>query len=256
MFERSLNAPVSYTILVDASGSMGLAGKMDAARAAVGTLLARRKDGDEFALYIFSEAKAKEIVPFTKDPIKIFRALDKVKPYGKTAFFDALSTMPEASELGSNGSRAIILLSDAIDNASTMTRADLAKRLEGIAVPIYPLGIREAAETAEAPTKYSDEGNNLDVLAEVARLTGGKLHVGNTPQLLAAAAESLERDLRAQFLIGFAPTGKGAVKYRRISLQLAGGVKNIRVRAGYKGTEPPTLNASSVKRGSNRKGSK
>jgi VWFA-related protein len=253
MFERSMNSPVSFTILVDASGSMALAGKMDAARAAIATLLARRIPGDEFALYVFAESDAHEVVPFTKDPMPIFRALDKIKPYGKTAFFDALAKMPDRSELGTNGSRAIILLSDGIDNASSLHREALAKSLEGIAVPIYPLGIREAAE---APKKHVDEGTNLDVLAEVARLTGGQLHVGNTPQLLAAAVESLEDDLRAQYLIGFSPTGKGAVKYRRISLQIAGDVRTIRVRGGYRGTEPPLLDASASVKGQAMKGKK
>lgn len=245
MFEQAVDAPVSFTILVDASGSMGLAGKMDAARAAIATLLARRIKGDEFALYVFAESNAHEVVSFTQDPMLIFRALDKIKPYGKTAFFDALAKMPARSELGSNGSRAIILLSDGIDNASSLHREALAKSLEGIAVPIYPLGIREAAE---APKKHSDEGTNLDVLAEVARLTGGQLHVGNTPQLLAAAVESLKDDLRAQYLIGFSPSGRGAVKYRRISLQIAGDVRTIRVRGGYRGTEPPSLGTSTAQR--------
>src|SRR5205814_7749384 len=36
MFEKSQNAPVSFTILLDSSGSMALAGKMDSARAAIG----------------------------------------------------------------------------------------------------------------------------------------------------------------------------------------------------------------------------
>jgi len=35
LFEKSRNAPVSFTILLDTSGSMALGGKMDAARAAV-----------------------------------------------------------------------------------------------------------------------------------------------------------------------------------------------------------------------------
>ena len=37
------NAPVSWTILLDGSGSMGLAGKIDAAKAAINALTARRK---------------------------------------------------------------------------------------------------------------------------------------------------------------------------------------------------------------------
>jgi Ca-activated chloride channel family protein len=237
MFEKSENAPVSFTILLDASGSMGLAGKMDAARAAIGALVAHRRAGDDFSLFVFAESAAHELVPFTENPASVTRALTTITPFGKTAFFDALSTMPERSRLGKNPTRAIILLSDGIDNASKLTRADLARMLEGVAVPIYPLGIRDPREQTSARTR--EELSDLTLLDAVANLTGGKLYLGNQPQQIALAVAKIEKDLRAQYLIGFAPTGQGGVKYRRISLQIAGRAQSVRVRAGYFGTEPP-----------------
>ena len=253
MFEKSQNAPVSFTILLDGSGSMALAGKMDAARAAIGALLAHRKPGDEFALYVFAESVAREIVPFTTKPADITDALATVKPYGKTAFFDALATMPERSELGNNPTRAIILLSDGIDNASELKKSDLAAKLEGVAVPIYPLGIRDPHDFQDESKRSREELSDIGILDEVAKLTGGKLTLGSTPQQIALGVAGLEKDLRAQYLIGFAPTGKGGIKYHRISLRLAGRVETVRVRAGYLGTEPPLV----ATRGKNeRKGSK
>ncbi len=244
MFEQSLNAPVSWTILVDASGSMGLAGKMEAARAAVSTLLNHRKKGDEFALFMFAESEAREVVPFTQDPDEIRRAMFDVKPWGKTAFFDALATMPDRTALGKNPTRAIVLLSDGIDNASRRTRASLAQIFEGSSIPIYPLGLRDPAELKpHQPVPY-EALSDLDLLDAVANLTGGKLHLGQSPEELAKAVDSMQKDLRAQYLIGFTPTGKGEVKYRRIALQLAGRGRVARVRAGYRGTEPPVLTSS------------
>jgi Ca-activated chloride channel family protein len=193
-----------------------------------------------------SQGRANELVPFTENPAAITRALDVIKPWGKTAFFDALAEMPERSELGRNPSRAIILLSDGIDNASKLTRTEIEKRMEGVSIPIYAFGLREPGElklNKSAP--ISEEMTNIDLLEELASATGGKLFVGNRPETLARAMDGIERVLRAQYLIGFAPTGKGAVKYRRITLQLAGRVRSVRVRAGYRGTEPPALSASS-----------
>lgn len=241
MFEKSQDAPVSFTILLDGSGSMGLAGKMDAARSAIGALIAHRKPGDDFSLFVFAEAEARELVPFTEKPADITRALATVVPYGKTAFFDALSTMPERSRLGKNPTRAIILLSDGIDNASALTRPDLARRLEGVAVPIYPLGLRDPNERSDESKLRREEMSDIGVLDEVASLTGGKLHLGNTPDQISQAVANIEKDLRAQYLIGFTPTGKGGVKYRRISLRAAGRILNVRVRAGYFGTEAPAI---------------
>jgi Ca-activated chloride channel family protein len=257
MFERSMDAPVSFTILLDGSGSMALAGKMEAARAAIGALIAHRKPGDDFALYVFDDKGAHEVVPFTSDVGAIGRGLVGLKPFGKTAFFDALATIPERSRLGRNPTRAIILLSDGIDNASHLTREQLAQRLEGVAIPIYALGLREPGEQtgaqaprlsgqakAPVPQPISEEMSDLDVLEEVASLTGGKLFVGNHPDQLSTAIAAVEQNLRAQYLIGFSPTGKGAVKYRRISLKVEGRARSVRVRAGYRGTEPPVLSAT------------
>lgn len=240
LFEKSQNAPVSFTILLDGSGSMALGGKMDAARAAIGALLAHRQPGDDFSLYVFDDTAAHEVVPFTTDVSQLNRALAAVKPYGKTAFFDALSTMPERSRLGRNPTRAIILLSDGIDNASKLTRSDLAQRLQGIAVPIYPLGLREPAELERVDPKHPSESlSDVALLDEIANLTGGRMQLGSSPEQISLAIAAMEKNLRAQYLIGFSPTGKGAVKYRRISLDLAGRVRSVRVRAGYLGTEPP-----------------
>ncbi len=245
LFEKSQNAPVSFAILLDGSGSMHLAGKMAAASAALTTLISRRKPGDEFALYVFDNGEAHEVVPFTEDPDKILRALDEVRPYGKTAFFDAVATMPARSELGKNPTRAIVLLSDGIDNASKLTRRQLPGKLEGVSVPIYALGLRPAAEKAKLrKMPVSEELSDVGLLDEIANITGGKLFLGTKPQDFVEAANALDRDLRIQYLIGFSPTGKGAVKYRRISLKIAGRVQTVRVRAGYRGTEPPVVSAT------------
>jgi Ca-activated chloride channel family protein len=249
MFEKSQNAPVSFTILIDASGSMALAGKMDAALAAVGALIAHRQREDEFSLWMFAEADARELVPFTTDPAAITNALGSVKPYGKTAFFDALSTMPERSRLGKNPSRAIILLSDGIDNASKLTRPALAHLLEGVSVPIYPLGIRDPHDRP-TPAATREELSDIDVLDEVANLTGGRLHLGNQPMQIASAVAEIEKDLRAQYLVGFTPTGQGGVQYRRIDLKLGRRVRAVRVRAGYRGTEPPLISNLVERKGS------
>jgi VWFA-related protein len=243
-FEKSQNAPVSFTILFDASGSMGLAGKLDSARAAVSALLSQRMSGDDFSLWVFADGQAKEAVPFTDDPNAILRALGNVKPFGKTAFFDALAQMPERSRLGRNGSRAIILLSDGIDNYSQLTRHDLERLLEGVAIPIYSLGLREAEPEHHGGSSVAESSSDLDLLREVASLTGGRLYVGNEPEQLRLAIDGIERELRAQYLIGFSPTGKGTVQYRHISLKLPGRVQTIHVRAGYRGTEPPVMHAT------------
>src|SRR5438132_11467171 len=87
MFEKSENAPVSFTILLDTSGSMELAGKMDSARAAIGALLAHRRPGDDFSLFVFAETEARELVSFTERPAAIANALATGQRFGATALW-------------------------------------------------------------------------------------------------------------------------------------------------------------------------
>jgi hypothetical protein len=192
-----------------------------------------------------SQGHANEMVPFTENPSAITRAVDVVKPWGKTAFFDALAQMPERSELGRNPSRAIILLSDGIDNASKLTRADIEKQMEGVSIPVYAFGLREPAEQDTKKVVPSARRCRTSTFWKSSPRFGRPRLRRQSPETIASAMDGIEKLLRAQYLIGFPPTGKGAVKYRRISLELAGRVRSVRVRAGYRGTEPPVLSASS-----------
>jgi Ca-activated chloride channel family protein len=240
LFARSDDAPVSFTILLDGSGSMGLVGKMDAARAAVTSLVAQRRAGDDFSLYVFSSGAVREVVPFTGDTQRLLGVLADVVPHGRTAFYDALARMPDRSLLGRNGSRAIVLLTDGMDNASELTRDDLAVLLEGVDVPVYPIGLRSPGTPLVPPPGVTPEAlMNVDVLGHVARVSGGLLSLVDEAGQLPAAVEKIEKDLRTQYLLGFTPTGNGPVRYRKISLRLSGPVRPVRVRAGYRGTLPP-----------------
>jgi len=99
-FAASDVAPVSFTILLDGSGSMGLAGKMEGAVAALRALIAEAQPDDDFSLQLFAKGAVRELVPFTKDGQRILRAAETVTPWGKTAFFDALARMPDRTLLG------------------------------------------------------------------------------------------------------------------------------------------------------------
>lgn len=241
LFARSDDAPVSFTILLDGSGSMGLAGKLEGARAAVSALVEQKIPGDDFAVFVFAEGAVNEVISFTQDTARVIAAVNDVKPFGRTAFFDALAKMPDKSLLGKNGSRAIILLTDGIDNASDLSRDDLAALLEGVDVPVYPIGLRSPGAPVFPPPGQSVERLlNMEILGHVARITGGRVAIVDDASRLPDSVRLIEKDLRTQYLLGFTATGTGPVRFRRIALRLSGPLRAIRVRAGYKGPAPPT----------------
>lgn len=250
LFDRSNDAPVSFTILLDGSGSMGLAGKMEGARVAIQSLIANRLEGDDYSLYVFARKKVTQLVPFTGDGSRILQALGKVKPFGKTALYDALVRMPDETLLGTNGSRAIILLTDGLDNASFLDRMELAKIFEAVDVPVYPLGLRPSslAPVESSRTRPRETDVDVAVLGELAQMSGGRIAVSTDAKQLEAAVRTILQDLRAQYLIGFTPTGKGAIRYRPITLTVSGKTRSVRVRRGYRGTEPALLVETSKKK--------
>lgn len=244
LFDETRDSPVSFTILLDGSGSMALAGKMDAARYAVRTLFANRLPGDDYSLHVFKEGTVVEAVPFTRDTRAILRAMDGLKPYGTTALFDAILKMPDKTILGQNGTRAIILLTDGLDNASETEQAVVAKALEGVDVAVYPVALG-AAETAA-----STDESRIDValLGNLARSSGGQMIIAANLAELQRSMRAVLDELRTQYLVGFAPTGRGAVKYRAIEIDVAGPVRYVRARGGYRGTEPPPLTTNPTQR--------
>lgn len=244
LFERTESAAVSFTILLDGSGSMGLVGKMDGARAAIHALLDRRRPGDDYALHVFSQGAVLETVPFTADVGRIRRFVQDLVPFGRTALFDAVARTPDRTLLGKNGIRAILLLTDGIDNASSLSLDQLEELFSGVDVPVYPIGIRAAGASQEPePGQSVEKLMNLRVLGDLARISGGRLAIVDDPEKLPEAIADIEQDLRSQYVIGFTPTGKGEMKFRRISLKINGPAYRLRVRAGYRGTEPPARSA-------------
>jgi Ca-activated chloride channel family protein len=215
LFARSDDAPVSFTILLDGSGSMALAGKFEGARAAVRALVDQKIPGDDFALFVFAEGAVIESVPFTEDTARLVSAVAAVKPFGRTAFYDALAKMPDKS------------------------RDALAALLEGVDVPVYPIGLRSpGSPVIPAPGQSIEVLLNMEILGHVARLTGGRLAIVDDPARLPDAVRLIEKDLRAQYLLGFTPAGTGPARFHRIALRLSGPLRAIRVRAGYKGPSP------------------
>lgn len=242
LFDRSTRNSVSFTILLDGSGSMALGNKLEGARRALTTLIRRGRPGDDYSLYVFSAGEVRREVEFTTDGNRILEAVDEVEPFGKTALFDAILQIPDETILGQNGVRAIVLLTDGLDNASNIDRPRLQRALEGLSVPVYPLGLRTLA-SIEAERKQNREATlDLAVLAGLAGASGGRMAITSGLDSLDDAIGDILNELRSQYVVGFRPSGKDGVRYRSFSLTLNRSIGSVRIRAGYRGTAPPIKN--------------
>ncbi len=236
-FENDDQAPASFAFLIDTSGSMRLARKLDYAKAAVRRIVGQRRPGDDFALFAFAEEEVRMVSDFSHDPARLLAALDDLEAGGQTALFDAVAATPSKMLAGKNGKRAIVLFSDGVDNASRLSPAEMAEILQQVSTPVYAIGMKNASFdrlTDEERGKLS-----VDNLRMLAASSGGKMYLPGGEEDLAPVAEKISAEVRKQYLLGFTPSGRGEVKYRLLVVTVAKkGTWDIRARRGYRGTAP------------------
>jgi Ca-activated chloride channel family protein len=236
-FERDQSAPVSFAFLVDTSGSMGVANKLENAKNAIRSLIRGRQAGDDFALFTFSEEEVRLVEDFSSDPSQLLRALWDLEASGQTALFDAVAATPAKMLKGRNNKRAILLFTDGVDNASELTSVQMAEILQRVSVPVYAIGMKNAS--FDSLSSQERRELSVDTLQLLAGSSGGKMHLVAGDEDLRPLAAQISSEARQQYLLGFAPSGKGDVKYRVVFVSVAKpGSWLVRTRRGYRGTAP------------------
>ncbi len=225
-FSEDDAAPLSLALLVDESGSMRENGALT--RETVDTLLAAisagRTPGDRVALLGF-DSTVHELQAFTADTDAVGRALDGVDPFGATAAHDAIAET--ARRLGAlGGRRALVVISDGLDNRSQLTLQQVSSIASAIDVPVYVVLTRwtvSAGPDLEAAT--------LGPLQQLARWTGGEGFAASDPAAIEAAARRIVSDVRHQYLIAFEPAPKPGWRVLRIHTMRSG--LTVRARSAY-----------------------
>ena len=235
-FERDEGAAVSFAFLVDTSGSMGVGSKLENAKNAIRSILRNRVPGDDFALFTFSEGKVRLVSDSSPDPAGLVKELWDLEASGQTALFDAVAMTPELMK-GRNNKRAIVLFTDGVDNASELSAAKMAEILQRVSVPVYAIGMKNASfDVVKEQERREMSIENLELLAGS---SGGKMHLVGRDDDLRPLAARISSEVRQQYLLGFAPSGKGDVKYRIVFVSVAKpGSWVVRTRRGYRGTAP------------------
>jgi len=235
-FERDEGAAVSFAFLVDTSGSMGVGSKLENAKNAIRSILRNRVPGDDVALFTFSEGKVRLVSDSSPDPAGLVKELWDLEASGQTALFDAVAMTPELMK-GRNNKRAIVLFTDGVDNASELSAAKRAEILQRVSVPVYAIGMKNASfDVVKEQERREMSIENLELLAGS---SGGKMHLVGRDDDLRPLAARISSEVRQQYLLGFAPSGKGDVKYRIVFVSVAKpGSWVVRTRRGYRGTAP------------------
>jgi len=241
-FESGSDAPVGILFLQDLSGSMGVPPKLERSQSLIECVLGSRRPGDEFAVASFSDQQLYVEVPFPGSPQTIREVASAWVGYGRTALHDAVAWLPDIVHARASPRRAVVLITDGVDNASETAPAEAREEIRQAEVPVHVVGLETGSIDALRPG-----GGKLSQLADVLNLigwaTGGGYHpVANAEEVTAACASIVE-DLRHQYILGFSTQGEGNVGLYDIQVLLPGKGKKLRIdhRHSYEGTPPHTM---------------
>ncbi len=230
LFATEENSPIALAFLLDVSGSMALGGRLGEAKRAIRSFVQALGPDDYVGLICFAENRVDWVTEFTTDRSRFLQRLEVQEPLGRTALYDALAASPQLVDRRIKGRKAIVLITDGLDNASSMTRLQATWLARRVAVPIYTLSFIPLRENLLPPRAREA----LRVLVRFSGETGGTLYSIHGAPDLTRAVSRIQAELRFQYLIGYYPPAvelDGAFHVLRLAT-FRDGLK-VRTRTGY-----------------------
>jgi VWFA-related protein len=213
------HVPVDAVLVLDMSYSVSGA-KLQALREAAGALLDGLRPDETGALLTFQE-KTTLVEPSTGDMARVRRGLAAARPRGSTALRDAVCAALRVREPGTRRT-AVVVFSDGIDNLSWLPAdavVEAARRSDAV---VYAVAAQGGAGERADP-----------FLRDVTAATGGRLlTVSDAADLRARFLDVLE-DIRARYLLSFAPSSVGPPAWHALEVRLDGKRGDVLARPGY-----------------------
>lgn len=231
-FSVESDEPVAIAFVLDVSGSMRQSGKLEAAKEAVRFFVDQLRPQDRFALICFADDQVSWVTAFTSDRQRFVDRLMVQEGYGQTALNDAVASIPKLVDDSTNGRKAIVLITDGVDNASKLTVEQSVVTARKVEVPIFTVGFSTIPWDDRKNAK--NLGFNMAVLQLFADQTGGALFVVQDPDEMKEAVSRISIELRHQYLIGYSPDlTRWDGRFRSVQLLARNGRYVVRTRKGY-----------------------
>ena len=227
LFERE-DTPVCVGLVVDRSASMKL--KLPSVISAISAFAHSGNPEDELFVVDFNDSVTIEALNpsgFTSDWRELEGALEVVLAHGRTALYDAVATALEHLQLSHLQRKALIIASDGGDNASSYKYGEVLQLARRSQAAIYSIALLDESNTDQRP----------GVLRKLAKETGGVVLYPDSPQAVVRSSTLLARDLREQYVLGYAPEQQATKhSFHRIQVLVNSGQSrelHVKTRAGY-----------------------
>jgi VWFA-related protein len=222
-------APASVALLVDGSGSMRLGTATVSSQQICEMILSNlRRDKDVAALMSF-DTRLLTLREFTQEFDQIRSGLGEVEAFGSTSIYDAIAGTAAAVANKTQNRRAVVVITDGADNASSYTPEEVAWIASTIDVPVYIFAVGELNPLT--PPGEPNGQHQRNALFELARATGGDYFFASSPSLVSQSTSRLLEELRHQYLIAFEPGTTAGL--RRIEIRARNNDFKVRSRKWY-----------------------
>jgi Ca-activated chloride channel family protein len=224
-------AGISIAVLFDVSGSME-ARIRNARESALHLLSWLDLERDEAAVFTF-DTRLAQMAPFTRGLQTLPAELDLVTPFGATGLHDAIAQTAKRLEGREGRRKAVVVLTDGVDNASRLSPSEVSGIASAIDVPVYVFGIVPSIDNpgAEQAVPSAFKSALSGSLADLAAWTGGHSFVVSTPAERSVAARQVIDELRHQYLIAFESSGKPG--WHPLVVRARDKDLTVRARSGY-----------------------
>jgi len=187
--------PLTTLLVIDTSGSMRYADKLTGAKTAAEAYVDQMRPGDQAGLLSF-DTHVTYRQNITPDPNSLKKAINELTTGGDTAMFDALL---QAVQILQNlpGRKAIILMTDGMDNRSKVTEDDVIQAVGANSVSISTIGLGLPNQTG------SISGVDEATLQALASRAGGIYGYANDSTTLSNLFQQYGRTLQSEYRITY-----------------------------------------------------
>jgi VWFA-related protein len=222
--------PLTTMLVIDISGSMNLNGKLDEAKTAAKAYVDQMRPEDQAGLVAF-DTHDNYVQKLTQDHTVLKNAIDSLKTGSDTAMFNAVMTSEDALK-DVSGRKAIIVLTDGMDNRSTYKASDVISSISKNGLSISAIGMGD-------PTTKSMQGLDETGLKSLATQAGGAYSSATDQNALTTLFQQYGRTLQSEYALTYtSPSALRDGVNRDLSVSLTGGVAATQAKYNPGGVLP------------------
>ncbi len=186
--------PVTTMLVMDISGSMEKNDKITGAKEAAKSYVSQMRPGDQAGLIAY-DTNVYTVQPITADTAALTAAIDGLQTGSDTAMYDALMQAVTALE-GVSGRKAILVLTDGMDNQSSNTVETVTAGIGTSGLTISAIGFGDVAASGQAGL---DEAG----LKSLSERAGGVYAYASSADVLKGLFQQQSRVLQSEYQLTY-----------------------------------------------------